>query len=515
MASAAIGSVYANLGINSAEFVMGLKKAQGQLSAFGTSLKAFAGSAAIGALTSLGLAAVRSGAQIGDLAETIGVTAEQIQVYNRLAVASGSSSESMAKGLQSIAEQSVDAESKLSKLFAANGITAKGMAVNEVIQTFTDLLKNARNPAEQLAIATEVLGTRVGRDLIEALREGSAGYDAAMQSMIASGELMSNAEIKRLQELETQYNIVTDRIGAYWMKMVIGISDAASGIMQPNAVSEGRAAYFKRRGTEFGAWGGNAPRSSGPYPDGNTRGPIPVKVTNLPTATSTGGGSRSSGSKSSAPDWLTGSSESPSQGGPVTGYDLRGTGLEIADLADQMDYANEVALDLSDTLVDSLGSAISGLVDGSMSAKEAFADMSKSLLNDLGSITSALLRSGLMGLVQGYGPSAFGAQGLFGTGFGGFYASGGSLGAGKWGIAGEAGPEIIHGPANITPMGMGGTTVNVINQGGGSVEQRKRRDGSGREIVDIIIGVTRQEQARGSKRLLGAGYGVNPALVQR
>ena len=510
MASAAIGSVYANLGINSAEFVMGLKKAQGQLSAFGTSLKAFAGSAAIGALTSLGLAAVRSGAQIGDLAETIGVTAEQIQVYNRLAVASGSSSESMAKGLQSIAEQSVDAESKLSKLFAANGITAKGMAVNEVIQTFTDLLKNARNPAEELAIATEVLGTRVGRDLIEALREGSAGYDAAMQSMIASGELMSNAEIKRLQELETQYNIVTDRIGAYWMKMVVGISESGNAFMSFR--EQVQKTIYGTTDAEIAA--GNT-RSQGPYPDGNTRGPIPVKVTNLPTTTSTGGGSRSSGSKSSAPDWLTGSSESPSQGGPVTGYDLRGTGLEIADLADQMDYANEVALDLSDTLVDSLGSAISGLVDGSMSAKEAFADMSKSLLNDLGSITSALLRSGLMGLVQGYGPSAFGAQGLFGTGFGGFYASGGSLGAGKWGIAGEAGPEIVHGPANITPMGMGGTTVNVINQGGGSVEQRKRRDGSGREIVDIIIGVTRQEQARGSKRLLGAGYGVNPALVQR
>jgi hypothetical protein len=148
-----------------------------------------------------------------------------------------------------------------------------------------------------------------------------------------------------------------------------------------------------------------------------------------------------------------------------------------------------------------------------MSAKEAFADMSKSLLNDLGSITSALLRSGLMGLLNMGGSQFGGSFGL--AGFGGLYAGGGHLGAGKWGIAGEAGPEIVHGPANITPMGMGGTTVNVINQGGGSVEQRKRRDGSGREIVDIIIGVTRQEQARGSKRLLGAGYGVNPALVQR
>ena len=43
--------------------------------------------------------------------------------------------------------------------------------------------------------------------------------------------------------------------------------------------------------------------------------------------------------------------------------------------------------------------------------------------------------------------------------FGGFFADGGTLGAGKWGIAGERGPEIISGPANITPMGMGSTYV--------------------------------------------------------
>jgi hypothetical protein len=42
--------------------------------------------------------------------------------------------------------------------------------------------------------------------------------------------------------------------------------------------------------------------------------------------------------------------------------------------------------------------------------------------------------------------------------FGGFFANGGTLGAGKFGIAGERGPEIISGPATITPMGMGGTT---------------------------------------------------------
>ena len=43
--------------------------------------------------------------------------------------------------------------------------------------------------------------------------------------------------------------------------------------------------------------------------------------------------------------------------------------------------------------------------------------------------------------------------------FGGFFADGGQLGAGKWGIAGENGPEMISGPATITPMGGGSSNV--------------------------------------------------------
>lgn len=47
--------------------------------------------------------------------------------------------------------------------------------------------------------------------------------------------------------------------------------------------------------------------------------------------------------------------------------------------------------------------------------------------------------------------------------FGGFFANGGSLPAGKFGIVGERGPELITGPANITPMGMGGSVTYNIN----------------------------------------------------
>ena len=47
--------------------------------------------------------------------------------------------------------------------------------------------------------------------------------------------------------------------------------------------------------------------------------------------------------------------------------------------------------------------------------------------------------------------------------FGGFFANGGMLPAGKFGIVGERGPELITGPAGITPLGMGGSVTYNIN----------------------------------------------------
>jgi lambda family phage tail tape measure protein len=48
--------------------------------------------------------------------------------------------------------------------------------------------------------------------------------------------------------------------------------------------------------------------------------------------------------------------------------------------------------------------------------------------------------------------------------FGGFFATGGMIPPGKFGIVGERGPEIASGPATITPMGaLGGTTQVTYN----------------------------------------------------
>ena len=71
---------------------------------------------------------------------------------------------------------------------------------------------------------------------------------------------------------------------------------------------------------------------------------------------------------------------------------------------------------------------------------------------------------------RGIGSGRAGGGGLFGNLFGGlndmfagFFANGGMIPAGKFGVVGERGPELVSGPAQVTPMNGSGTVVYNIN----------------------------------------------------
>jgi len=86
--------------------------------------------------------------------------------------------------------------------------------------------------------------------------------------------------------------------------------------------------------------------------------------------------------------------------------------------------------------------------------------------NGLGNIFGSLfgggggggLFSSLGGLFGGGGGGLFSSIGSI---FGGFFSNGGYLSGGKVGIVGENGPEMITGPANITPMDEAGGVTNI------------------------------------------------------
>lgn len=130
----------------------------------------------------------------------------------------------------------------------------------------------------------------------------------------------------------------------------------------------------------------------------------------------------------------------------------------------QTDQLTQSFQKMADTVVDGLTSGLQGLISGTTGVKDAFASMAQGIDQEITELAKSLIKSGIFRVLSMLGQSLGGGGGVgvsfAGMSFGGFYANGGTLGAGKWGIAGEAGvPEIIHGPAQITPLSkLGGST---------------------------------------------------------
>jgi hypothetical protein len=128
------------------------------------------------------------------------------------------------------------------------------------------------------------------------------------------------------------------------------------------------------------------------------------------------------------------------------------------------EFSKQAARNIQDALGDTVFDTLSGKFDdiGSrwanllkrMASEAIAAQLGKALFGDFGKT----------GVVGGVGGDILKELGSI-LGFGGLFASGGTLGAGKWGIAGEAGPEIIKGPAQVVPMTRGGgyTDNRTIN----------------------------------------------------
>lgn len=121
--------------------------------------------------------------------------------------------------------------------------------------------------------------------------------------------------------------------------------------------------------------------------------------------------------------------------------------------------------------------------------------------------TDLLLRMAAEAAAAQLGKYLFGNGGIGGFGaslgaglgslFGGVFADGGTLGAGKWGIAGEHGPELITGPATVTPIApAGNTTVNNIEV----------HAGVGRhEVLSLLNQAFAAAEGRFNQRLMRAG----------
>jgi hypothetical protein len=203
---------------------------------------------------------------------------------------------------------------------------------------------------------------------------------------------------------------------------------------------------------------------------------------------------------------------------PNTIDDIYGAGEALKGFSNQLQQTSGFASNLTGSLTSGIASSLTDIAFNAKSAGQAFDGLKSAAINALEDISKKLMEKSLVLLIQslfgGIGGGGMGGGGFLGGllgSFGGFYANGGTLGAGKWGIAGEAGPEIIHGPARVTPMERagGGVKVNIINQAGAKVTTESQRAPDGSINIRALIQDEVVDTLGGGRaaRVMGGRYG--------
>jgi len=196
--------------------------------------------------------------------------------------------------------------------------------------------------------------------------------------------------------------------------------------------------------------------------------------------------------------------------------DLAGQQFDISHQTKQLASASDdIAKSASDANVNltGLSGSLEGLTRDFLAVTKGSSDLGSTVLNmgnDLANVISSLLGNtsgggigGLIGSLLGGGSSSGGGLdigGLLGSilpFFAGLFADGGTIGAGKFGIVGEQGPELVFGPARVMSNrnwraadGGGGTVINY------NIDARGATRDAIAELRTTILGINRSIEPR-------------------
>jgi hypothetical protein len=216
MASAVIGALRVDLGINSAQFATQLKQTQAQINTFAASAqKSFAGLAGGIRTLSVVASAVMGGSflfaikkgidaagEIDDAAQRIGISAEKFQELAYAAKLAGVEQKDFATAMEQLTRRlgevnlkGTAAETALKKL----GLGLKdirGQSPDKALGLIADRLKQIQDPMQRNAILADLFG-RAGIKMAIMLKDGAAGLAELAKEARALGFVVSNEVIER------------------------------------------------------------------------------------------------------------------------------------------------------------------------------------------------------------------------------------------------------------------------------------------------------------------------------
>lgn len=217
-----IGSLYVALGLDSANFDTGAKKAQGSLAALSGSVKAFA-AGALGALSFGGVVAVMQSAvdKMDDLNKTsqkIGIPVEQLSSLEYAAKLADVSIDGLQTSMKKLsvgltdfaAGGKSDAASAL-KAMGINALDANGKLrpTSELLADIADKFAKYKDGAEKSALAVALFG-RSGLDMIPLLNGGSAALNQATSEARAFGIVVTKEAAQAAEDFNDNITRLTE-----------------------------------------------------------------------------------------------------------------------------------------------------------------------------------------------------------------------------------------------------------------------------------------------------------------
>lgn len=235
--AAVIGSLRVDLGLNSAQFQAGLKRAQSGLGNFakvagvGLAGIATAAVAAGAALAPFIKSSIDSADRMGELAQSTGVSVEALTSYGYAAKMSGSDTETLATGLRKLSQNmlavSQGSTGPVAAAFSALGISVQNAngtlrSSDQVLVDVADRFSRMEDGATKTALAVQLFG-RSGATLIPFLNQGREG----LAQLTAEADRLGITISGSTANAAGQFNDSLDRLDATFDGVINKVTEAA------------------------------------------------------------------------------------------------------------------------------------------------------------------------------------------------------------------------------------------------------------------------------------------------
>lgn len=226
-----IGNLMVTLGLNSKGFQDGIndaeKKSGGLRKTVGTVSKAVAGFSAVAVGAGVGLFAMANKAsQAGDKVATgaakVGIGVEAYQEMKYWADQNNVSTSAMDRAMGRLNQRvgrAAGGNEKYGKALKNLGIDMKQveagtLSTEDAMKQSIQALSQMETEQEKSAAASELFGTKLARDLMPALQDGTLSFEEASKKAEELGLIMSEDQIKQSQEFQNAWSDIKQSMGA-------------------------------------------------------------------------------------------------------------------------------------------------------------------------------------------------------------------------------------------------------------------------------------------------------------